>query len=48
MAQPAMVPSGVAVPVAGRPLKPRTWALMAGAAIAGIALGRRSKGPPPR
>lgn len=48
MPEPAAAPSGLAVPANRRPWSPRTWALMAGAAIAGIALGRRSKGPPPR
>jgi membrane protein len=48
MPEPAMAPSGVAVPVRSKPWQPRTWALLAGAAIAGIALGRRSKGPPLR
>lgn len=46
MPAPALAPSGLAVPVNRRPWKPRTWALMAAAAIAGAALGRRSKGPP--
>jgi membrane protein len=44
--EPALAPSGMAVPVEGRPWKPRTWALMAAAAIAGAALGRRSRRPP--
>jgi membrane protein len=46
MPAPAAAPSGLAVPVRARPWQPRTWALMAGAAVAGIVLGRRSKGPP--
>ncbi|MEO8510881.1 MAG: YihY/virulence factor BrkB family protein [Chloroflexota bacterium] len=46
MPAPALAPSGLAVPVSRRPWKPRTWALMAAAAIAGAALGRRSKRPP--
>lgn len=46
MLAPTMVPTGLAVPLSRRPWKPRTWALMAGAAVAGIVLGRRSKRPP--